>query len=142
MVYNSLMLSRLLSLLLFLPILLISNMIIADDDLPYSVLNLPHVLPRALIGESCVEPVDVMRKKHMQLLFHQRDKTMYQGARDEKHSLTGCVSCHAQISASGEFIGINVRGQFCEVCHVYTAVKMDCFECHANKPDKKSVNNE
>jgi hypothetical protein len=26
---------------------------------------------------------------------------------------------------------------FCQSCHNYTAVKIDCFECHSNKPQVK-----
>ena len=108
---------------------------LSADELPYSVLN----LPKAVMGESCVEPVSVMREKHMDLLFHQRDKTMYQGTRDEKHSLIGCLNCHTQKDAQGQFIPINEKGQFCEVCHSYTAVKMDCFGCHATTPGNNTA---
>jgi hypothetical protein len=26
---------------------------------------------------------------------------------------------------------------FCQSCHTYAAVKLDCFECHTNKPQVK-----
>ena len=100
-------------------------------ELPHSVL----ALPLATQGEVCVEPVDVMRRDHMDILFHQRDRTMYSGERDSKHSLIGCLSCHTQKNDQGKFIPINAEGQFCQVCHAYTAVKIDCFECHATTPD-------
>ncbi len=93
-------------------------------------------IPRAVMGESCVAPVEVMRREHMTLLFHQRDRTMYAGERDAEHSLTGCLSCHTQKDARGAYIPVNAPGQFCEECHSYTAVKMDCFECHATTPGK------
>ena len=84
----------------------------------------------------CVEPTDIMRKQHMDFLKHDRDLTMRQGNRNIKHSLNQCVECHAQTDARGEFISINESGQFCAVCHEFTSVKMDCFECHATKPEK------
>ena len=27
--------------------------------------------------------------------------------------------------------------QFCASCHEYTAVKVDCFQCHASKPEEE-----
>ncbi len=86
-------------------------------------------------GEFCVEPTSVMRKNHMQFLLHQRDKTVIDGVRTKKHSLTGCIDCHIQNNNEGEAIPIDAPGQFCEVCHTYSSVKLDCFECHATKPD-------
>ena len=100
------------------------------DQPPQSVLD----LPKAVRGESCVAPVEEMRRNHMEMLFHQRDETMYFGVRDAEHSLIGCISCHTQKDAGGQFIPINAPGQFCQECHSYTAVKMDCFQCHATTP--------
>ena len=34
----------------------------------------------------------------------------------------------------GEPIPINSEGQFCQTCHVETAVNIDCFSCHASVP--------
>ena len=89
-------------------------------------------------GEFCVEPTDVMRKLHMDFLLHQRDETVYNGQRKQKHSLVGCIDCHVQTSDSGQHVPINQEGEFCEVCHSYVSVKIDCFECHASVPDKES----
>ncbi len=101
-----------------------------DDQPLQSVLT----LPKAVRGDSCVAPVDQMRRNHADMLFHQRDETMYFGVRDAKHSLIGCISCHTQKDAAGQFIPINAPGQFCQECHAFTAVKMDCFQCHAATP--------
>ncbi len=106
------------------------------DQPPQSVLD----LPKAVKGESCVAPVEEMRRNHMEMLFHQRDQTMYFGVRDAKHSLTGCLSCHTQKDAGGKYIPINAPGQFCQECHSYTAVKMDCFQCHATTPVRTTSN--
>ncbi len=98
-------------------------------------------LPRGM-GESCVEPTVLMRKNHMDYLLHQRDLTVHDGIRTRRHSLVGCVQCHAQpsVQADGtasqmEFIAVDAPGQFCQSCHQFTGVKLDCFECHANTPD-------
>jgi hypothetical protein len=75
----------------------------------------------------CVAPADEMRRNHMKMLQHQRDRTLRLGERGARVQLNGCVECHAS-SESGSVAG---RPQdFCESCHSYAAVKLDCFECH------------
>jgi hypothetical protein len=86
-------------------------------------------------GDECVEPVDVMRRRHMDFLTHLRDKTVHQGIRGERHSLIDCVACHAQKDQTGAYIPINDEGQFCQSCHAYAAVRIDCFECHSSIPE-------
>lgn len=82
-------------------------------------------------GERCVEDTDYMRKNHMKLLMHQRDETMHKGIRTTKHSLKNCIECHAS-QKTNTVAGSNEN--FCQSCHTYAAVKIDCFECHATKP--------
>ena len=94
----------------------------------------PPKLPRGK-GATCVEPLDVMRRNHMDFLNHERDLTVRGGIRGRKHSLVGCIACHAQRDGHGDFIRIDAPGQFCHACHEFTGVKMDCFECHAAVPD-------
>ena len=77
-------------------------------------------------GEVCVAPVAEMRRDHMKMLLHQRDRTMRQGLREPRFSLKGCVDCHAS-QQTGSVLG---NEGFCSSCHEFTAVKMDCFECH------------
>ena len=90
--------------------------------------------PKAAKGEACVEPTDVMRRSHFAFILHQRDDTVHRGIRTSKHSLKGCVDCHAATDEQGGYRSINAEGQFCQSCHAYTATKIDCFECHATKP--------
>ena len=87
-------------------------------------------------GAQCVEATSVMRSQHKKLLFAQRDKTVHQGIRSTTHSLTNCVACHANRDAMGHSIPVNGDDQFCESCHRYAGVRMDCFECHATVPDE------
>jgi len=89
-------------------------------------------------GEQCVADTDFMRRNHMRLLIHQRDATVLEGIRDEPFSLIECVDCHAQTAANGETRRIDAKGQFCQSCHAYAAVKIDCFTCHAAVPDSSS----
>lgn len=79
----------------------------------------------------CVEDEEFMRRNHMNLLKHQRDETMRKGIRTTKYSLKNCIDCHAS-QKTGSVIGSNEN--FCQSCHSYVAVKLDCFECHASKP--------
>lgn len=79
-------------------------------------------------GDKCVAPTEVMRREHMNMLKHQRDKTVHEGIRTTEHSLKGCIDCHAS-SKNGSVVGS--RDNFCQTCHAYTAVKLDCFECHS-----------
>lgn len=92
------------------------------------------VIPPASKGAQCVEPTDLMRREHMQFLMHQRDDTVHGGIRGARHSLVGCIDCHAQKDPQGLAIPVNAEGQFCESCHRFAGVSMDCFECHATVP--------
>lgn len=95
-------------------------------------------MPRHKItkGENCVEPTGVMRKQHMEFILHQRDKTMLSGIRTKKHSLKNCVNCHAD----PETKSVLGKDGFCESCHSYAAVSMDCFSCHTDKATDKKPN--
>ncbi len=75
----------------------------------------------------CVAPAEEMRRNHMEMLKHQRDKTLRLGQRGAKVSLNGCIECHAS-KKTGSVLGGD--GNFCQGCHAYAAVKLDCFECH------------
>jgi hypothetical protein len=78
-------------------------------------------------GDKCVRPEEVMRRDHMKFILHQRDKTMHEGIRTTQYSLKNCVDCHAD-AKTGSVLG---KDGFCESCHAYAAVKLDCFECHS-----------
>ena len=82
-------------------------------------------------GEKCVADPAFMRRNHMELLKHQRNETVHLGVRDVRASLKGCIACHAS-AATGSVA--QAKTDFCVNCHSYAAVKIDCFECHASKP--------
>lgn len=84
-------------------------------------------------GDKCVEDTDYMRRNHMKLLNHHRDKTVHEGIRTKQHSLKGCIDCHATPNASGQKTVLG-KDHFCQSCHVYAAVSIDCFQCHSSKP--------
>jgi len=78
----------------------------------------------------CVEDTATMRREHPDMLRHQRDLTVHEGIRTRQHSLKECVSCHAS-TKTGSVLG---EKGFCQSCHDYASVKLDCFSCHASKP--------
>ena len=86
-------------------------------------------------GDQCVADTEYMRRNHMDLMVHQRDDTVLKGIRGAEFSLAGCVNCHAQIDTDGHAVRVDAPGQFCQSCHSYAAVKIDCFSCHAAVPD-------
>jgi len=87
-------------------------------------------------GEKCVEETQFMRRNHMDLLKHHRDESMRRGIRTTKHSLKGCVECHASEKTGSVAAS---KDDFCAACHSYASVKLDCWDCHATKPGKKPV---
>ena len=77
----------------------------------------------------CVEDPKLMRRTHMDFLKHDRDDTVRRGIRTLKHSLAACVDCHAS-TTDNRVLGS--ERHFCQGCHSYAAVKVDCFDCHAD----------
>ena len=97
------------------------------------------VIPKGK-GDKCVEPTDVMRKNHMEFILHQRDETMYQGIRTKKHSLAECLNCHVPKAGPGQKqVRVDSKDHFCNSCHTYTAVSVDCFQCHSDVPEEDSA---
>ena len=88
------------------------------------------VLSKAIKGEQCVEPANVMRREHMNYLTHQRDETLREGIRGKKYSLQQCTECHATAAPEIEEGKVRTLQPFCTQCHEYAAVKLDCFACH------------
>ena len=108
--------------------LLLASGTAAADRVPLPALVKAHR------GEACVEPLPVIRRDHMKFLTHQRDDTVHEGIRGARHSLVGCIDCHAAKDDAGHWVRIDAPGQFCASCHEYVSVKIDCFGCHAALP--------
>ena len=87
-------------------------------------------------GVECVQPEDEMRRNHMNYIMHQRDETVHEGIRTEKYSLAKCIDCHVQPNEKGEVASSDSEEHFCTTCHTYASVQIDCFQCHADKPQK------
>ena len=88
-------------------------------------------------ASACVEPVDIMRRDHMKFLLHQRDATVLEGERDSKYSLVGCMDCHNATEPTETVVRYPDPQHFCAGCHLYASVKIDCFECHADRSLKQ-----
>jgi hypothetical protein len=84
----------------------------------------------------CIQPEDEMRRNHMKYILHQRDLTMHQGIRTETDSLAKCIDCHVEPNEKGEIAGIESDEHFCNACHQYASVQIDCFQCHADRPQQ------
>jgi len=92
-------------------------------------------------AEQCVEPTQEMRVNHMEYILHQRDETVHEGIRTKQHSFKNCINCHVVKDDAGKAVTIKDERHFCNSCHTYAAVKIDCFECHASTPTAKSGGN-
>jgi hypothetical protein len=67
----------------------------------------------------------------MEMLKHRRDRTVHQGIRGGDESLNRCLACHADKTTG---IAAGAPGAFCQSCHDYAGVMLDCFECHQGRP--------
>jgi [DsrC]-trisulfide reductase subunit J len=126
------------SILRFLAILLILPGLIFAPVAAQETSSLYPEVPKAT-GEPHPEGNEFWRINHMKLLLHDRDDTLRLGDRKIQASLKGCVVCHAVKGDDGQPVGAEDERYFCQVCHAYTAVKIDCFTCHASKPDEADI---
>ncbi len=119
--------NKLLVILASMAVLLIGSTASAGSPKPLP--NLDNVQ-----GDKCVAPKEVIRVEHMEYIMHQRDETMHRGIRTSKHSLKGCINCHIVKGDDGKPVNFMDDRHFCNSCHEYAAVQMDCFQCHASTP--------
>ena len=110
----------------------------ADDGNGAASGTLTPVIPLGQ-GESCVEDTDFMRRNHMNLLKHQRNETMLKGVRSPQHSLKGCINCHVVMGPEAKPVTAASPDHFCRSCHDFAAVSIDCFQCHASRPDSGNL---
>ena len=87
-------------------------------------------------SKKCIHPEDEMRRNHMNYILHERDETMHEGVRNEPGSLAACIDCHVEPNEKGEIADVDSNEHFCNGCHEYASVQIDCFQCHADRPQK------
>ncbi|HUY84527.1 MAG TPA: hypothetical protein VMU86_08115 [Steroidobacteraceae bacterium] len=86
-------------------------------------------------GAHCVRSTEWMRRNHMQLLMQLRYEAVHEGIRHVRESLPGCMSCHVSRLANGTYPPVTSPRFFCNACHRYVGVSIDCFSCHTNRPE-------
>jgi hypothetical protein len=96
--------------------------------------DIPQAQARFSATQGCMRPTEDMRKNHMKYLLHKRDLTMHEGIRTTQFSLKQCIDCH--VSAAPDAARFPSKKHFCNSCHTYAAVEIDCFQCHADRPLK------
>jgi hypothetical protein len=95
-------------------------------------------------GSQCVIPSDEMRRRHPDLLKHDRILTVREGVREQSDgkplagSLKACINCHAIKDDKSQYVRIDNGQHFCVSCHKYAAVSIDCFQCHRDIPEENS----
>lgn len=114
-----------------------SGVVFAQEKSPTGNTLLP-VIPMGQ-GDACVEDTDFMRRNHMELLKHQRDETVLEGVRSVQYSLKECLSCHVVYGPDSVPVTAASPNHFCRSCHDYAAVSIDCFQCHASRPQSGEI---
>lgn len=98
----------------------------------------PNV-PKAVKGDRCVDDTEVMRRTHMDKLKHHRDEVLHEGIRTKKYNLEECINCHVPAQEEAKASQGGKKDHFCMNCHAFAGVKIDCFECHATRPEKPAM---
>jgi hypothetical protein len=125
------MINRLIQFTLLLAVLALLPAAGSIAGTPLPVIHEPHGE-----GVKCVQPEDEIKRNHMKYILHQRDETMHDGIRTKTYSLAECINCHVEPDKNGHIASIESKDHFCHGCHEYAAVQIDCFECHADRPQK------
>ena len=110
---------------------------IADDasaDDSSSSFYIPEAQRRFSEEQGCVEPTEEMRTNHMEYILDQRDATVHEGIRTTQYSLNECIDCH--VSDAPDAPRVDSEKHFCNSCHTFASVSIDCFQCHADRPVK------
>lgn len=89
----------------------------------------PLARPR---GEACVEPADVMRRRHMVMLDEWR-QSVVRGAASERRTYVSSRGVSFEKSLTRTCLGCHgAAAAFCDRCHERVAVKITCFDCHVS----------
>jgi hypothetical protein len=101
--------------------------------------DLGPVIPAPVKGKQCVSYTADMRRNHMKYLLKHRNETLREGIRTKQYSLKQCLECHVPADDGNTMQAGHESGDhFCKNCHMYVGVTLDCFECHATKPEKSA----
>ncbi len=75
-----------------------------------------------------------MRRVHNDLLLTHQHEGVREGRQAPQRSLQGCVNCHAAPDQQHAQGGSEMA--FCDSCHEYAAVSLECFQCHSSTPEE------
>jgi [DsrC]-trisulfide reductase subunit J len=118
-----------------------ASLAVASVDDEDRASRIPKPAEAKPLGDHCVEDTEFMKRNHMKLILHERKLTVHEGIRTKKYSLKNCIYCHATPTKENpEVRSVLGEGHFCQSCHAYNAVKIDCFECHSSKPAGGTMN--
>jgi hypothetical protein len=95
-------------------------------------------IPAPVKGDECVSDTQDMRVNHMDYLLTHRDDTLRRGIRTKQFSLNECLECHVPPRDESQPTRVEEE-HFCKSCHVFAGVKVDCFQCHASRPERSAL---
>ncbi|EIJ41168.1 hypothetical protein BegalDRAFT_0246 [Beggiatoa alba B18LD] len=83
--------------------------------------------------QACVEPIETIRRQHGDALKY-RHRLANKGIYTSGYRFIDCINCHITPTATGQYPIKDSPQHFCNACHTYVAVQIDCFNCHASTP--------
>ncbi len=95
--------------------------------------NLKTPVIEQMVVKKCIEPKEIMRGEHMQILNQWRDTVVREGERKkmtiggveiDTSLQKGCLHCHSN------------KKKFCDACHNYLSVKPYCWDCHFDPKER------
>ena len=103
-----------------------SSIVTGDDD----YVPVPDTSELREQGLNCVEDVDYMRAKHVDLLDNWRNDVVRGADREyESKAFSGVIYDKSLTDTCLEQCHTN-KTDFCDECHSYVSVEPDCWECH------------
>ncbi len=76
-----------------------------------------------------------VRRVHGRWINQHRYPAQRALAYPDEYRVQACINCHVPESKNDQAVRItHTETHFCATCHTYVAVRLDCFECHADRP--------
>jgi cytochrome c len=103
------------------------NAFLQERQKPEVSLDTPEI--QELDVKKCIEDTEYMRANHMHLLSDWRIAVVREGQRiyvatdEQEYEMCmqeTCLHCHSN------------KEEFCDVCHNYAGVELNCWECHSD----------
>ncbi len=91
--------------------------------------EVPDIVIAPEAGDQCIEDVDYMRAKHVDLLNTWRDDVVRGADREYVSEEYGVTYDKSLTDTCLEQCHTN-KSDFCDQCHTYVNVEPGCWECH------------